>query len=125
MLANASDGSTDALARNPCHIAPDGGLMRSVRAFLAGTIMAGIIVVAAACGSDFSTQPMPPAQADAPARSLLTPSPLGSFSRSGDLAPGQYNATVRFTINPRSDTYVQIGPHFLYIPAGAVCDPTI
>lgn len=96
--------------------------MRSVRAFLTGAIAAGIVVVAAACGSDFSTQPTQPTQADAPARSLLTPSPLGSFSR-GSLSSGQYYATVKFTIDPRSATYVQIGPHYLYIPAGAVCDP--
>jgi hypothetical protein len=53
----------------------------------------------------------------------LTPNPLGSRSLSS-LAPSQYSAAVSFTINPKYPTYVAIGPHFLYIPAGAVCNPT-
>lgn len=93
--------------------------MRSVRAFLAGLVMAGSTVVAAACGSDFSTQP---STADTPLRSIATPSPVGSFSWGG-IPTSFYNANVKFTIDPRQDTYVQIGPHYLYIPAGAVCDP--
>ena len=87
--------------------------MRSARAFLAGSLMAGAIVFAAACGSDFSTQPT---QADSPTRSI-TPSPLGSFSRDGGLSAGQYNATVKFTINPKSDTYIaNPDPHYLLHP---------
>ena len=94
--------------------------MRDIRAYLVGILCTGATILAAGCGSDLSTQP---GLEDQQAHPRLTPNPLGSFARGGDLPPGQYNAKVTFTINPSADAYIQIGPHYLYIPANSVCDP--
>jgi len=91
--------------------------MRSVRTFLTGAVVAATLVLAAACGSDLTTQPD-----STPARTFA-PSPIGA-SRDY-VAPSQYYTTVHFWIYPRSDLYVQIGPHYLYMPAGSVCEPSI
>lgn len=91
--------------------------MRSVRVLLAGATTFCAAILAVACGSDLATQP----GSDAAATPRLAPSPIGHFDRT--LPPGIYNTTVRFTIDPTKDLYVQIGPHYLYIPAGSVCDP--
>jgi hypothetical protein len=82
---------------------------------LAGAATFVTAILAAACGENLVTQP---AADDAPAY-RLGPSPIGHFER--NLPPGQFNATVRFTIDPKTDAYVQIGPHYIYIPAGSVC----
>ena len=94
--------------------------MRSARLVLASLATFAAAAFAVACGSDYSTQPTDNATAS---RLHVAPSPIGSFDRTVT-SPGQYNATVKFTIDPDRDTYVQIGPHFLYIPQGAVCDPS-
>lgn len=93
--------------------------MRSARVVLACAATFAVAALAVACGSDYSTQPTDAASATSSKRHLA-PSPIGKFDR---YSTSQYYATVRFTINPNSDTYVQIGPHYLYIPQGAVCDP--
>jgi hypothetical protein len=91
--------------------------MRSIRAFVAAACTVAATIVIAACGSDLSTQP---AQDAAPTYRLsLGPSPLGHFDR--NLPPGQYYATVKFTIDPNADAYIPIGPHYIYIPAHSVC----
>lgn len=91
--------------------------MRTVRAFLAGAVTFGAAAVAVACGNDFSTQPAATSQV---AMRSIKPSPLGGKAQY--IPASSYTTTVRFTIDPYNDTYVQIGPHYLYIPRGAVCD---
>lgn len=94
--------------------------MRDIRAYLIGILGTGATILAAGCGSDLSTQP---GLEDQQAPRRFTPSPIGSFAKSGDLPAGQYNAKVTFTITPGTEAYIAIGPHYLYIPANAVCDP--
>lgn len=88
--------------------------MPQLRAVTVGLI-ATVALVATACGTDGPTQP--PQAARAP----LTPSPIGVFSAADNPFPN-YTATATFTITPNRDTYVLIGPHFLYIPANALCE---
>lgn len=91
--------------------------MRSIRVLLAGAATFAMAIAAVACGRDLSTQPA----ADQSAPSYrLAPSPIGRFEK--NLPPGIYNATVHFTIDPTKEAYIAIGPHYLYIPAGTLCD---
>jgi hypothetical protein len=94
--------------------------MRGSRTYLVAILCTGATILAAGCGSDVTTQPGQ-AEIQQPTRPL-TPNPLGTHAL-GSLAPSQYSAGVSFTIDPKYPTYVAIGPHFLYIPAGAVCNP--
>jgi hypothetical protein len=89
-------------------------MMRDFRTFAAALLTTGAAILVVACGSDLSTAPGQPA-------SPLTPHPLGSFDR-GSPAPSP-DVTVKFTIKPNEELYVQIGLHYLYIPANVVCDP--
>lgn len=91
--------------------------MRSTRTYLIGAFTVGAAIFAVACGSDVTTQPA----ANQTARHFRT-SPLGQPKL--DLSPEQYYATTTFTIDPTASTYIAVGPHYLYIPAGAVCDPS-
>jgi hypothetical protein len=97
-------------------IYPTEGLMRRARACLVVFLSVATTLLATACGSDVTTQPGDSAR-------RLAPSPIGSFSRDDYPSAAVFYTTVTFTISPYSDTYVQIGPHFLDIPANSVCDP--
>lgn len=92
--------------------------MRSFRAFSATLAGVSAAILGVAC-SDVATAPVEPV-------ARIAPSPIGQFDRGGN-GPGggsvDYNATVTFTVKPGDDTYLQIGPHFLYIPENSVCDP--
>jgi hypothetical protein len=95
--------------------------MRGLRTYLVVSLCTGAIILAAGCGSDLTTQP---GQQDQQTPRLLTPNPIGSHARIGDLPAGQYYVKVTFTIDPNASAYIAIGPHYLYIPANSVCDPT-
>ena len=84
--------------------------MRTARSFLLGTLSATAVVFAAACGSDSLTQPDHSLKAPTQSPSML----LGT---TGTVT------SVKFTINPTADNYIQIGAHLLVIPANSVCDP--
>jgi hypothetical protein len=89
-------------------------MMRSLRARAATLLSTGAAIFIVACGSDIATEP-----ARSPARPL-TPNPLGSFDRGG---PTTSDVSVKFTLKPNEESYIQIGAHYLYIPANVVCDP--